>query len=177
MNYIDIILIIILLWGAWKGFSNGLIISVASFLAILIGVWGAIKFSDYSAVFLTSHFTITTKYLKIVSFAVTFIIIIILVHLLARLLDKFISSIALGLVNKLLGAVFGILKYFFILSIFLIILNNIDKKANLIPEKIKNESLLYKPMTMISLKIYPSLENFYNDNIKIINTENLKSLH
>jgi membrane protein required for colicin V production len=177
LNYIDIIIIVILLWGAWKGFSNGLIISVASFVAILIGIWGAIKFSDYSATFLIEHFTMTSKYIKIISFAITFVIIIILVHLIARLIDKFLSAVALGLVNKLSGAVFGILKYCCILSIFLIILNNINKKFKLIPEDIKNNSLLYCQLTNISVKIYPSLENFYNDEIKPIEPEELKAVH
>ena len=177
MNFIDIIIIVLLLWGAWKGFSNGLIISVASFLAILLGIWGAIKFSDYSATFLSSHFTITSKYLKIISFAITFIIIIILVHLVARLIDKLLSAVALGFINKMSGAVFGILKYCFIISIFLIILANIDKKIHFIPENIKNNSLFYKQMTDVSMKIYPSLENFYIDEIKDIKPEKIRSFN
>jgi membrane protein required for colicin V production len=177
LNFLDIIIFIVLLWGAWKGFSNGFIISVASFLALMLGIWGAIKFSDYSAAFLTNHFTITSKYLKIISFAVTFLIIIILVHLIARLIDKLISAVALGPVNKLLGTIFGILKYGFIVSVFLIILNNIDHKIHFIPDSFKNDSILFNPMTNISLRIYPSLENFYTDNIKDIKPVNLQSIH
>jgi len=169
MNFIDIVIVIILLWGAYKGFTSGLVISIATFVALLLGIYGAIKFSDYCAVFLSSHFTITSQYLKIISFAVTFIIIIILVHLIARLIDKFLSAVALGFANKLLGTVFGILKYIFIISIVLVIVNNFDKKTNLISAKTKDSSLFYNPLTNMALKIYPSLENFYNDKIKNIN--------
>ena len=169
MNYFDILIIVILLWGAWKGFSNGFIISVASFIAIILGIWGAVKFCDFSAFFINNHFSISSKYLKIIGFAITFIIIIILVHILAKLIDKLLTAVALGLVNKLAGAAFGILKYCMIIGVFLVIFNNLDKKFQILPEKFKNESLFYKNLAYYSLKFYPYLENYFNDGMKNLN--------
>lgn len=48
MNYIDIILLLPLLYGAYRGFSRGLIIEVATLLGLLLGVYIAIKFSGYT---------------------------------------------------------------------------------------------------------------------------------
>lgn len=160
MSYIDIIIVIFLLWGAYKGFSSGLVKSLATFVALLLGIYGAIKFSNYSADFLKQHFSITNQYLQIIAFAVTFIIIIVAVHLIARLIDKLLQAVALGLINKLLGALFGILKYMLLVGVILIITNSIDRKTNFMSDKTKGNSLLYQPMTNLSLKIYPSLENF-----------------
>ena len=49
MNYFDIIFVIPLLWGAYKGFSKGFVLEIASFVALGLGVWGGLKFSYLSA--------------------------------------------------------------------------------------------------------------------------------
>ncbi|MCK5906820.1 MAG: CvpA family protein, partial [Flavobacteriales bacterium] len=45
-NYIDLVLGGILVYGAIKGLMKGLIVEIAGLLALIIGVWGAIHFSD-----------------------------------------------------------------------------------------------------------------------------------
>ena len=45
-NYIDLILGGILVYGAIKGLMKGLIVEIAGLMALVIGVWGAIHFSD-----------------------------------------------------------------------------------------------------------------------------------
>ena len=49
MNYIDIIIIAILIWSVFRGFKNGLFIEIASIAALVFGIWGAIRFgkADY----------------------------------------------------------------------------------------------------------------------------------
>ena len=47
MNYLDIIIAVPLLYGMIKGFSNGLIKEVTSLLALFIGVYVAINFSEF----------------------------------------------------------------------------------------------------------------------------------
>ena len=49
MNYLDLIFCIPLIWGFWKGWQKGLIIELSMLAALLLGVWGGIKFSDYMA--------------------------------------------------------------------------------------------------------------------------------
>ena len=72
MNYIDIIICIPLVWGLYKGFTKGLIIEAASFIAFGLGVWGGIHFSDFIAHKISEWFNWHSPYLPIVSFAVTF---------------------------------------------------------------------------------------------------------
>ena len=49
MNGFDILIAIILVWTAYKGFSKGFVSQAAAFAALLLGIFGAIKFSDYTA--------------------------------------------------------------------------------------------------------------------------------
>lgn len=158
MNIIDIILIILLGWGLVKGLRNGLIHEAASLAALILGIYGAIKFSDYTAGLLVEHFSMTGKYLAIVAMALTFLAIVILVHFLGEIIDKLVKAVALGFVNKLAGAVFGVLKMAFILSLFLFILNTLDSKTHFLPKDKLEKSMLYGPVSTIFPFIFHSID-------------------
>ena len=100
MNYLDIIIALPLLWGAYKGFTKGLIIEAASLAALLLGIYGAIKFSGITSDFLVEKCNFSSQYLHIISFAITFILIVIAVHFIARLINKLVKAVALGFVNN-----------------------------------------------------------------------------
>lgn len=157
INYLDFIIAILLLWSAYRGVTKGFLIMAASLLALILGVWGAIRFSSLTAAILISYFSIQTKYLALISFALTFVIIVILVHLLSRALDKLVKAVALGLVNRLAGLLFGMLKTAFLISIFLVILNGINSRVPFIPEEHKENSLLYQPLSRLAPAIFPFL--------------------
>ena len=157
MNYIDLILLIFLLWSAYRGFKNGLIIEVASLAALILGIFGAIKFSYMTSDFLVEKFEMTTKYLPLISFAITFVVIVIVVHLLAKAMDKLVKAVALGFINRLFGVLFGVVKTAFILSIVLVILNTIDRKAQFLPEDKIEESFLYNPISAFAPLIFRDL--------------------
>ncbi len=94
MGYLDIILCIPLIWGLYTGFTKGVIIQMASLLALILGVYGAIVFSNLTQGILTSNFQIDNKYIPIISFATTFIAIVIAVHFLGKVLEK--TTIVIG---------------------------------------------------------------------------------
>lgn len=158
MNYFDIILIVPMLWGGFKGFKKGLIIEIASLLALLLGVWGGVKFSSYSAEYLGELFNISEQLMPLISFAVTFVIIVILVFLLAKLIQKLIKAVSLSTINQLAGMLFGALKFTFIISIVLTLINNINAEIEFITPEARNESLLYNPVSSIAPSVIPGLE-------------------
>lgn len=159
MHFIDILLLVPLLWGAWKGFSKGLIIEVATLGALLLGVWGGINFSDYMAEVLTNNFEFDEQYLPILAFALTFLLILALVFAVGKLAERFVNVLALGMINKLAGGAFGILKVAVITSVLLVIVQSYDEKMHFLPPDIEEESLLYQPMTDMALTIIPALES------------------
>lgn len=167
MNYFDIIIIIPLLWGAFKGFKKGLIIELASIIALLLGVWGGIKFSSVSAKYLGEVFNISEKLMPLISFALTFILIVIAVFALAKLLERFIKMTSLSFINKLVGAVFGTLKFGLIISIILNLVNNINEEITVLEPEMQSTSLLYQPISKIALIVFPGIRNInLKDNIE-----------
>ena len=47
MNFIDVLILIPVIYAAWKGFKHGLIIEVFTLLALVVGIYAGIHFSDF----------------------------------------------------------------------------------------------------------------------------------
>jgi membrane protein required for colicin V production len=165
MNYFDIILIIPLIWGVYKGFKKGFIIEIASFIALGLGIWGGMRFSSISAKYLSDAFEISEKVMPLISFAATFIAIVLVVFTLAKMLQKIITMVALGFINRAAGALFGMLKFGLIMSVLINFANIINAQISFIDPEMKNTSILYKPMGKISQIIIPGLKEISSNGI------------
>ena len=155
MNYIDIIIIIILAIAMIRGFINGFVREIASLAALILGIWGAIKFSSFTAARLYDYFDMTGKYVGIIAFVITFIIIVIIIHFIGMLVDKLMEAVALGFINKLLGIGFGLLKSVLIMSVVFVVLNAIDEHRPFLPKEKIQGSMLYNPVSDIAPAIFP----------------------
>jgi len=160
MNYFDLIFVIPLLWGAYKGFSKGLIVSVASLVALLLGIYGAIRFSGFIGTLVDDTIHVQENYLPLIAFALTFVGIVVGIHFLAKLITKLVDAVALGWLNTIAGIAFGLLKAAFIISVFIFIFDKIDSNQNFISKDVKNESLLYEPIKILAPAIFPTLNEF-----------------
>jgi membrane protein required for colicin V production len=163
MNYIDIILGVFLIIAAIGGFRKGLIAEVASLAALVLGIWGAIRFSGITTDLLIRYFDLKTDYLNVISFIITFIVIVILVHIVGNVVSKMVDSVGLGITNKLGGMVFGLLRSILFLSILLIVFDKIDKNVQIIPEKIKEGSSMYEPIKNIAPSVFPFIDDWYEE--------------
>jgi membrane protein required for colicin V production len=80
------------------------------------------------------------------------------VHFLARALEKLLKAAALGIVNRIAGVLFAVLRTAFLLSVILVVLNTIDRRAPFIPDEHKENSLLYRPLSSLAPAIFPYLD-------------------
>lgn len=158
MNWLDIALIIPLLWFMYKGFRNGLIIELASLAALILGIFVALHFSFYVEGYLRDNFEIADNYLHIISFAITFLIVALLVILVGKIVHKLISIVALGFLNRLAGGIFGLLKAALVLSLILYFLHEFNLGSGVIKDDVKENSYLYEPIESIVPMIMPWAE-------------------
>jgi len=158
MNSIDILLIIPLIYGAWKGFKHGLIIEVFTLLALFVGIYVGIHFSDFTARLLHEYVGLNSKYLPIIAFTITFLGVGAMVFFLGKTIEKLIKITALTPLNKFAGVFFSLLKYVYMLSTLLVILESYDEKLAFFPSKVKQDSLLYSPILNVSITTIPSLK-------------------
>ena len=146
MNYLDIIMGSLVLFGAVKGFFKGFIIEAASIVALIVGILGALLFASTIGGLLSTYFDFDTIPPTGIIFALIFIVIIISINLLAKLLTKFIKMAALGLINRIFGSLFGGLKFAIVLSALLLLLNQFSFLFQYFDTRILEESILYDPI-------------------------------
>lgn len=154
MSFLDIVLGLLLLYGLWKGLKNGLFVEIASIIALVAGIYGAIHFSYYAGDYLSQNMEWNERYINIAAFAVTFIIIVLAVHLLGKFLTKIADFAMLGLLNKIAGALFGVLKVAVILGALLVFLDRAYSSLGFIKSETVQQSILYEPIKEIGEFIF-----------------------
>ncbi len=159
MSTIDIILAALLLYGLIKGFMKGLFVEITSMVALVLGVYGAIHFSHFMASFLNNRVEWSQNYVQIAAFASTFVLIVVVISLSGKLLNKLADAAALGIMNKVFGAVFGLAKIGLILSVILIVFNKLNRNLPFVTEDTLEASVLYKPVKNFAPIIFPSILN------------------
>lgn len=157
MNTIDIVIGIILIFGTVNGFMKGLFIEITTLVGLVLGVYGAIHFSYFLGDFLKDSVAWDESLIQVVAFAGTFLIILIALVLLGKAMTKIAETIALGFFNKLVGAIFGFLKYALILSIVLIVYDEINASIRFMEKQKTKESILYEPIKNFAPAIFPNL--------------------
>ena len=155
ISMLDIILVVPIAWFTYKGFSKGLIIELATLIALLLGVYIAGNFSYYTADLLRDNLDFHSKYMSIISFSLTFIAVVFLVMLFGKSLEKVVNMLMLSFINKLTGAMFGFLKISFVLSVLIFILNTFGIEERLIDKDAREKSFLYEPIKSIAPFVFP----------------------
>jgi len=92
---------------------------------------------------LSNYIELEPKIIQVVSFLLLFIGIVYGVSLIAKMITKTLQIVALGFLNRLAGGIFGLIKWFVILSALLLAFNQIESMISFVPEAYVNESITY----------------------------------
>lgn len=162
MDIIDIVLGIFLGYGIYKGIKNGLIVELASLISLFVGVYIAVKFSSVVGAALGDTIS-TSKTGKVIAFVITFIASVVGIHYLAKLLTKIVSAVFLGWLNKLGGAVFGLLKTVLIVGIVLSLFQKVNINDALVSKETQEKSLFFNPILKTSEYFLPVVTKWFAD--------------
>lgn len=162
MNIIDIVLGIILVLAFFSGLKRGFLQSLASLIGLIVGVYAALYFSDFVGNYLSDWFDWSEQTTKWSAFAITFLGVLFLANFVGKLLTKIANFVLLGFLNKLLGGVFAVLKYAFIMSLFFLFFSSNNFTGYLVPEEKKEGSILYGYIAPIAPSILPSIIDEFN---------------
>jgi membrane protein required for colicin V production len=163
MNYIDIVLIILLLAGAVRGFRKGFIFETAILGTLFLGMYAGFHFAYLLQPSLLKIGKINPHTISFISFLIIFLLVAVGIFFLARLFEGLVNIAALGIFNKILGALFGLFKYTFIISIILYFFNQLDVRHHFISPDKKAESHFYYPVMKVAPVILPVLTAIKKD--------------
>ncbi|MBT8209288.1 MAG: CvpA family protein [Eudoraea sp.] len=162
MGILDIVLGILLAYGFYRGLRNGLFVEIASLLALIAGLYGAIHLSYITGNYLQQRVDWDENYVSIIAFIITFFAIVLLVHILGKLITKIIELTVLGLLNKIAGGIFGAVKVAVILGAILIFFEKANDSLNLFEKESTEDSVLYDPVKNLGAFVFGAVINHYN---------------
>ena len=111
MNYIDLVLVSMCIYGLVKGYINGLVKEITGTLSLFISFYVAISFYTFFDPYFNDYIS-DGPIKSLVMFGALFLSTLLCVRIIGFFLDKATSFMALGLASKLLGSVFGFLKLY-----------------------------------------------------------------
>jgi membrane protein required for colicin V production len=168
MNLIDVFIGVILLLGFYSGFKRGLIVELTSLLGLILGIFGAYYISKHYGLYIGQWLDWDAEYLRITTFLVSFILIIIVVSLIGKLMTKLLDVVALGTINKILGGVFGLLKFALLISVLLLLFNIINNEMKLVQQKTLDESLTYPILNGLSETVWGKMVDMSQEHKEVI---------
>lgn len=118
MKIIDIAILLLILFGAYRGFKKGLLVEIISFLALIIGVVSALKLTHSGMTYFFGSNT-SSKWLPFLVFLLIFLLVFFGIFLLGKLLKQVLDYTLLGQVDNLIGALLGAAKVAFGVSLIL----------------------------------------------------------
>ena len=154
MNYLDVLIVISLVYFSFKGFKNGIIKEVTGLLALVLGVYIAITFSSKIHEITGDIILGYEEYVPIISFSIFFVSTFFLVKIIGNMTHKISHILALGLFSRVFGFLFGVLKTLIVFSFVFSLIED----YYYIDEKIKKESVLIEPTQKITTKIIPKIK-------------------
>lgn len=159
MAVLDIALLLLIGYGAYRGFRKGLIIEVFIFLAIAVGIYAAVHFSDVMANALVDNLGDAYTATPAVAFTLTFLVVGALVYFGGIALEKAVRVVQLSAVNRMLGAAFGVLKMLLILSVVFVTYEAYDPYGKVLSVEQREQSMLYGPVKAAAVKTIPFLKD------------------
>lgn len=157
MNIIDIVIVVILIFAFVRGFMKGFFVEIASLIALIGGIYGAVYFSYFAANIIKEYVEWSENYITLTAFAATFIVIVIAVSSLGKVLTKMANFVALGMINKILGGIFALLKSVVILSVIVVFFARLNNVIHFIEKETLDTSVLYMPVKKIVPTIFPKI--------------------
>jgi membrane protein required for colicin V production len=153
---LDIAIAVILLIALIAGVRKGIIRQVFGLAALLLGVYGAFKFSGMAGGYLSEWFKISGHLAQGITFAVILILILFLVILIGRLAAKLISLATLGGIDKILGGIFSVLKIVCILCVLQFAVQFFNSQFHFLSTSVES-SVFYRFFDTVCRFVFPYL--------------------
>lgn len=119
MEPIDIILIVLLGIGTYRGFQTGLLMQLLGIIAFFLAIIGGFHLMYWGTELLGEHLNGYESILPIISFVIIFIVIIVTINLIGKGLKAVLNMTILGSFDNITGAIVGFFKWALVLSILI----------------------------------------------------------
>lgn len=156
----------VVVYGAYKGFKNGVIIEVASLLGLVVGFWAGMRLAFIFAEYYRDTFKVPENWIPALAFFTAFALGLGAVFLAAKAATTLLKTAQLNLPNRLAGAAFGILKWAFLFGSLVSIIGDSQFLGNDLKETSKSYPVLNTYCSVVqgySIGLLPAARNVFDD--------------
>lgn len=152
---IDFIYLVLLAWFMMKGYRKGFVFACLSFVAVIVAMLGALKFSHKLSAHFFNEQSSLSPWIPMLSYIIVFVAIVFIINMIARTIDKGLKTVKLGWANRIAGAaLYGLIVTFVWSSVLWLA----DKVS------------LIRPETKMQSKTYSIVEPFAAKGFEIMGT-------
>ena len=170
--WIDIVFLVVLLYGFWQGWNQGIIGTILNLLIYSFGLVMAFKMAPVTSVLLEKIFNSSHPLMFVGGFVANILVIYLVVHLATNGLEQGLSRAYLGVFNRAAGAIVVSGFYLLLFSVIIWFLN----QANGLSAGVCTESKTYtvlEPMPGyakgIAVRLQPLVADSWDDFNKWMN--------
>ncbi len=126
---IDVILLLLLALGAYEGYKKGLLMSIVGIFGFVMAIVLGIYFMEFVGNWLASETDQEALAIPIIAFLLIFFSTLFLINIAGRALKKMLGLVLLGGLDSLGGAVLGIVRTGFFISLLVWVLGKLELES------------------------------------------------
>ena len=150
MGVTDIVFLIVLFIGLWKGWSNGLLKEVLGLIGFFVGLYAARLLYQQVGSQLAPHLDASPTVANVVAFILIWMGVPVLLSVAGSLMTKLMDLMGLGTLNRLSGSVLSCVKYALLLGV----LCNVIAITRLVSEETLQQSQLFDPLRQTTAFVF-----------------------
>lgn len=160
MNWLDIVLALMLLWGGIVGFRRGFFREAAAFLGLVIGIFLAIIAADITGRVLSGMVDWNLIPFKIAAFFIVFFLVVLALWAVGASLTRLFKVIMLNFFNRLAGFVFGVLKSAMLISVAIFFFRMLNERWSLFSDEVFVNSRIFGLLEGLAPWLFSGLSLF-----------------
>ncbi len=155
MIIFDIIIILLVVWAAWRGYKKGVIVQLGTVLGLFLGVYLAFALGGVVGDWLNIY----GKLGDVICFLVVFALVVLGIAFLGNLLSGLFKTTNMGVVNQSFGALISMAKVLLIASICVYCFGLMNSRKDWVSQQTLDKSFLYKPLNDITTFAFPYIDS------------------
>ncbi len=146
MNGLDLVFLLVLVAGAWRGWSRGLLGEVLGLVGLFVGLYVASRLYEQVGYQLAPRIGTSASVAQVVAFILIWMGVPVVLTILGALLTQVLKQLHLDGINHLGGLVVGVVKYALLLGA----LANVLSITRIVSPEAESVSFLMSPLKATS---------------------------
>ncbi len=160
LSVLDIIILLCIIPFVVNGLIKGFTAQLAAVVSIVAGVWLSSVFTEKICTWAGPYINFSERILKVAVFIAIMVAAILFFRILGKALRKVVKIAMLGWADRLLGALFGLVAALLVVSVVIIVFDNLNGVFAFTDGNAPGKSVLYGPIKEFAYKAIPCFREF-----------------